>query len=228
MKFCSPKLTLHSSYPARIDDSRLKDCVDTLLKMQNSDGGFASYEKIRGSAYLEMLNPAEVFDRIMVEYSYTECTSAVLTALSLFHRHFPDYRANEIRQTIQRAHRFVCNEQRPDGSWYGAWAVCFTYATLFALQTLETAGEQWDNSKRVKKACQFLLSKQMDDGGWGEHSSSCSKREYVQHETSQVVNTSWAVLALMHAGYPDPAPIQKGLQVSITAIFLQHTHTHIP
>ncbi|OAQ59653.1 lanosterol synthase [Pochonia chlamydosporia 170] len=201
------------SYPSRIEDQRLKDCVDTLLKMGNNDGGFASYEKIRGSKYLELLNPAEVFDNIMVEYSYTECTSAVVTALHLFHRHFPDYRAKEIHQISRRAYKFIRRQQRPDGSWYGSWAICFNYGTLFALQALETAGEQWDASPRVKKACGFILSQQMDDGGWGEDSSSCTERQYVQNETSQVVSTSWAVLALMHAGYPDPTPIQRGLQL---------------
>ncbi|RYO77040.1 hypothetical protein DL764_010251 [Monosporascus ibericus] len=200
-------------YPQLIDDSRLKDCVDTLLLMQNANGGFASYEKIRGSEYLELLNPAEVFDRIMVEYSYPECTTAVLTALSLFKRHFPDYRTRAIDGTIRKAVSFIGNSQREDGSWYGAWAICFTYATFFAVQSLEAIGEQYPNSERVRRACEFLLSKQMDDGGWGEHCSSCYERRWIQHERSQVVNTSWAVLALMHAGYPDSRPIQRGLEL---------------
>ena len=34
--------------------SRLYDCVDTLLQMQNSDGGYASYERKRGGAFLEV------------------------------------------------------------------------------------------------------------------------------------------------------------------------------
>ncbi|KAK6224468.1 Oxidosqualene:lanosterol cyclase [Colletotrichum tabaci] len=200
-------------YSQLLDDSRLEDCVDTLLLMQNKDGGFASHERIRGSEHLELLNPAEVFDRIMVEYSYPECTTAVVTALSLFKRHFPQYRTRKIDGTIRKAVGFVGNSQREDGSWYGAWAVCFTYATFFALQSLEAVGEQHHNSERVRRACGFLLSKQMEDGGWGEHYSSCNERRWVQHEKSQVVNTSWAVLSLMHAGYPDPRPIQSGLKL---------------
>ena len=37
------------------------DAVDVLLSLQNSNGGFASYELIRGPQWLEALNAAEVF-----------------------------------------------------------------------------------------------------------------------------------------------------------------------
>lgn len=47
--------------PKLVSDRRLMDAVDILLGMQNADGGFASYELIRGPGWLEWLNPAEVF-----------------------------------------------------------------------------------------------------------------------------------------------------------------------
>ena len=51
-----------SSYtPKLISKDRMCDAVDVMLSLQNPDGGFASYEPIRGSAWLELLNPAEVF-----------------------------------------------------------------------------------------------------------------------------------------------------------------------
>lgn len=181
--------------------------------MQNSDGGFSSYEKIRGSRYLELLNPAEIFDQIMVEHSYPECTTAVLTALALFRRHNPDYRPRDIDRTASKASQFIRNTQRHDGSWYGSWGVCFTYAMFFAVQSLEAIGEQYESSMSVRRACEFLLAKQMEDGGWGEHHSSCVERRYIHHTKSQVVNTAWAVLTLMHAGYPDPTPIERGLEL---------------
>ncbi|KAK8043135.1 terpene synthase [Apiospora phragmitis] len=182
--------------------------------MQNADGGYASYERVRGGKYLHHLNPAEVFDKIMVECTYPECTTAVLTALARFQRHFPAYRPSDIQRTIYKAVGFVRSRQRPDGSWYGAWVICLTYATYFALQSLEAAGEQYGNSASVRKACLFLLGKQRDDGGWGERHTSCDERRYIQHDvTSQVVNTARAVMALMHAGYPDPVPIQRGLEL---------------
>jgi len=39
----------------------MHDAVDVMLGLQNPDGGFASYEIIRGPQWLELLNPAEVF-----------------------------------------------------------------------------------------------------------------------------------------------------------------------
>lgn len=75
--------------------------------MQNEDGGFGSYEQARGGAWMELLNPAEVFDHIMVEYSYPECTTAVLTSLSLFRRKFPQHRPADIEWAVSRASTYI-------------------------------------------------------------------------------------------------------------------------
>lgn len=181
--------------------------------MQNSTGGFGTYEQRRTSEWMELMNPADVFDRIMVEYDYPECTTAVLTSLSMFTSYYPLHRAEDIQKAITHAAKYIRRSQRPDGSWYGSWGICFTYATFFALQSLETFGEVYETSALVQKSCKWLLSKQKADGGWGEHWLSCETREYVEHEKSQVVHTAWAVLALMHARYPNRAPIAKGLEV---------------
>lgn len=65
-----------SGMPELVDKRRMCDTIDLILGMQNADGGFASYELIRGPALLELLNPAEVFGNIMIEYSYPECTTS--------------------------------------------------------------------------------------------------------------------------------------------------------
>lgn len=51
----------YSYTPSLVSDQRLCNAVDVMLSLQNSNGGFASYEKIRGPAFLEWINPAEVF-----------------------------------------------------------------------------------------------------------------------------------------------------------------------
>lgn len=44
----------------------MRDAVDCMLTLQNPNGGFASYEKIRGPKWLELINPAEVFGMLIV------------------------------------------------------------------------------------------------------------------------------------------------------------------
>lgn len=183
--------------------------------MQSSNGGFASYESTRASVWLEKINTQETLDQAMVEHNYPECTSSVLTAFALFRQHFPYYRAAEIETSISRATSYILANQQPNGSWYGSWAICYTYATYFALEGLEATHQTYQTSEHVRKACDWLVSVQKsdEDGGWGEHWSSCEQSRYVQHEKSQIINTCWAVLALMTARYPHKAVIERGLQV---------------
>ena len=200
-------------YPRQISDRRIFDAIDVLLTMQNRSGGFSSYEPTRGSELLEWLNAAEVFGRIMVEYDYPECTTAVVTVFSLFQQQYPDYRSDEIQKSKDRALTYIRRAQRPDGSWYGSWGICFTYGGMFALESLASIGETYANSERVRRGCDFLLSKQMEDGGWGESYRSCEEKVYIHHEKSQVVNTSWAAIALMNAEYLEQEPLKKAMQM---------------
>ena len=58
--------------------------------------------------------------------------------------------------------------QKPEGGWVGFWGICFTYATMFALESYEFAGETYETSESARRACDFLVSKQRADGGWGK------------------------------------------------------------
>ena len=155
-------------FPTLIEDQRIFDAIDTLLTYQSPSGGCSSYEPPRAGEWMEMLNAAEVFGNIMVEYDYPECTTAVVTTLNLFNKHWPDYRAKEISEFIDRAVKWVKLAQKPHGGWYGNWGICFTYATMFALESLATVGETYKTSNYAKRGCDYLLSKQREDGGWSE------------------------------------------------------------
>ena len=80
--------------------------------MQNPDGGFASYELVRGPSWVELFNPSGVFSEsipirhytvpllirignLMVENEYPECTTSVIGSLFIFRNHY-NYRAEEI------------------------------------------------------------------------------------------------------------------------------------
>lgn len=200
-------------YPNIVTEDRLCDAVNILLSMQNNTGGCSSYELRRGSEHLEYLNAAEVFGQIMVEYDYVECTAACMLALDKFRKVNPFYRALEIENFIQRAIKFIRSAQRDDGSWYGSWGICFTYGTMFALEALEAVGDTWHNSESIRCACEYLLAHQREDGGWGESFRGCELGFYVDHKDTQIVQTAWACIGLMQAGYPDMEPIVRGIRM---------------
>ncbi|KAI0115582.1 terpenoid cyclases/protein prenyltransferase alpha-alpha toroid [Nemania sp. FL0031] len=201
-------------YPQLLDDERIFDAVDTILTYQNQSGACSSYEPTRGSEMLEMLNAAEVFGKIMVEYDYVECTTAVVTVLLLFRKHWPDHRTKEIDAFVKRSVAWIKTAQHPDGSWYGNWAICYTYATMFALESLKSIGEKYNNSYYSKRGCDYLISRQREDGGWSESYRACERMVWTEHPSgSQVVMTAWALIALMHADYPDIEPIKRGIKL---------------
>uniref|UniRef100_A0A7N9APX9 Terpene cyclase/mutase family member n=1 Tax=Mastacembelus armatus TaxID=205130 RepID=A0A7N9APX9_9TELE len=197
---------------------KLCDAVHVLLSMRNSDGGFATYETKRGGRLLELLNPSEVFGDIMIDYTYVECTSAVMQALRHFQKAYPEHRAEEIRSTLREGLQYCRKVQRPDGSWEGSWGVCFTYGIWFGLEAFACMGHIYRNGDvclEVQKACQFLLDWQMPDGGWGEDFESCEQRCYIQSSTAQIHSTCWALLGLMAVRCPDTQAIERGVKLLI-------------
>ena len=199
----------------KIPPLRLEQAVDLILSFQNKDGGWATYENTRSGSALEFLNPSEVFGKIMVDYSWVECTSACITALCDFQKSDSNYRKQNIDQAIGRGIDFILGQQNPDGSWIGSWGVCFTYGTWFGIEALTAIGETTGSSQALKKACSFLIGKQNNDGGWGESHQSCVKSVYSPHDQSQVVNSSWALLSLMAAKYENIKPIERGIDFLI-------------
>jgi lanosterol synthase len=195
----------------RISDERIQQAAQFILSRQNADGGFGTYERRRGSAWLEAMNPSEMFGQCMTERSYLECTGSAVSALSHFSKAYPNYRRNTIESAIERGIRFLKSKQRRDGSFPGFWGINFTYAIFHVVKAFSDASLP-ANDDTLVRAAEWLQSKQRADGGWGEHYSGCLEDRYIEHSQSQVVNTSWALLALMEVLPFDAAAVQRGIE----------------
>lgn len=210
----------------KVPQERFEEAVAFLLSYQNPDGGWATYESRRGFAWYELFNPSETFGHIMIDYSYVECSASAMGGLRRFLDLFPKHsQAPTIRRALARGERFIQAMQREDGSWYGCWGSSFTYACWFGIEGLIVAagglGKLPTRSRcAITRCTRFLLDHQNADGGWGEDFGSCYNRSYTPMAPefgcdggSSVVQTSWALLALMAGNCDEPKAIEKGISL---------------
>lgn len=186
----------------RASEEAMQKAVEFILRTECARGGFGSYESFRPIIGLEWLNPAEMFGDSMTEHPYVECTASCVAALAAFRERFGDVLREEVDRAIRRGALHIRSLQRPDGSWSANWGVHFIYGTMFAIRGLLEAGAA-PQDPAIRKACRWLRAHQRPDGGWGEAFETCLSDRYTPHRDGQVIQTAWALTALLEAHDPD-------------------------
>jgi lanosterol synthase len=194
---------------AQATEEAMTEAARFVLRTKCPQGGFGSYEPFRPAIELEWLNPAEMFGDSMTEHPYVECSASCISALAAYRQRFGDELGESLDEAIDQAALLVRNLQRPDGSWSGNWGIHFIYGTMFGIRGLLNAGVA-KNDPVIRKACRWLKARQRPDGGWGESHESCLRDEYVSCH-SQVIQTAWALTALLEADDPDWDAIERAV-----------------
>jgi lanosterol synthase len=218
-----------SDASGRLDLPRKLAAIEFVLRRQNDDGGFGSYEPRRGSMVLRRFNPAEIYGNCMLEYSYTECSGSCVRGLAYALRHLnsgaesvdriPVALRTRMRDAIDRGSRFLLARQHAGGSWLGFWGINGTYGTLFAAAGLVASGLS-PSHPSVHRACRWLALSQRADGGWGESFEGMLHDKDIQlppDERSLAVQTAWALLTLLESAPHERDAIERGIAFLIAS-----------
>ena len=111
---------------------------------------------------------------------------------------------------VARALRFLKSEQEPCGAWFGRWGVNYLYGTWSVLRGLARVGED-PSQPYIRKAVDWLKSRQNPDHGWGETCYSYADAAYAGRGKSTASQTAWTLLGLMAAGEGKSAAVQRGI-----------------
>jgi squalene-hopene/tetraprenyl-beta-curcumene cyclase len=106
---------------------------------------------------------------------------------------------------------YLRTAQKPDGSWFGRRGVNYIYGTWSALAGLNAAGLP-SGDPAIRRAADWLIAIQNEDGGWGENCDSY-KLDYQGYEpaSSTASQTAWALLGLMAAGQVDHPAVARAV-----------------
>jgi squalene-hopene/tetraprenyl-beta-curcumene cyclase len=176
--------------------------VRWLLHMQNSDGGWAAFDR---DINRELLTKVPFADHnAMLDPSCPDITSRVLEALGHY-----GFRANQ--QVVERAIRFLRKTQEPSGAWPGRWGVNYLYGTWQVLQGLAKVGFDMQDPL-VRRAVAWLKSVQQEDGSWGESCASYDDPSLAGQGEPTASQTAWALLGLIAADEVDSDAVHRGVE----------------
>jgi len=184
-------------------DEPIARACEWIEGLQSASGGWAAFDADNNDEYLNNI-PFSDHGALLDPPSPDLTARCVSMLLQLG-------RSPESSPQLRNGIAYLRRTQRTDGSWFGRWGVNYIYGTWSALSALNAAGLGPD-APEMKKAADWLISIQNEDGGWGEHVSSYSL-DYDGHDPapSTPSQTAWALLGLMAASAVNHPAVARGV-----------------
>ncbi len=175
-----------------------------LLGLQSRDGGWAAFDADNLEYYLNNIPFAD--HGALLDPPTEDVTARCVSMLAQLGE------TQDSSSALKAGVDYLRRTQLADGSWFGRWGVNYIYGTWSVLCALNAAGVDHQDTM-IRKAVDWLVLIQNDDGGWGEDGNSY-KLDYRGYERSETTasQTSWATLALMAAGEVDHLATQRGIR----------------
>lgn len=169
-----------------------------LVSQQCDDGGWAAFEPLRWK-----LPGRDALAKIgFLEAPSADVTGHVLEGLA--------GNGEADTEAARRGIQWLRDNQRADGSWPGWWACYHLHGTSAAITGLTSCGVPGTDPV-VRRACEWIIAHQQEDGGWGEDIRALRDPAWLGRGESNPSQTSWALIALIAAGHADSEPVRAGL-----------------
>ncbi len=176
------------------------------LGMQSKNGGWGAFDKDNTKHILNKIPFADL--EALIDPPTADLTGRMLELMGSFG--YPKSYPAAVRGL-----EFLKKNQEPEGPWWGRWGVNYLYGTWSVLCGLSAIGEDME-APYVKKAVNWIKSRQNIDGGWGETCESYHDPSLAGMGESTASQTSWALLGLMAAGEVNCATVVRGIQYLIS------------
>ncbi|HEY6837106.1 MAG TPA: squalene--hopene cyclase, partial [Geobacteraceae bacterium] len=172
------------------------------LGMQSKNGGWGAFDKDNTKYLLNKIPFADL--EALIDPPTADLTGRMLELMGTFG--YP-----KDHSVAVRALDFIKENQEPEGGWWGRWGVNYIYGTWSVLCGLAAIGEDL-SQPYIRRAVNWLKSRQNLDGGWGETCESYHDATLAGVGVSTPSQTGWALLALMAAGEVDSSSVERGIQ----------------
>jgi squalene-hopene/tetraprenyl-beta-curcumene cyclase len=184
-------------------DAALVRAKEWILGMQSANGAWGAFDADNEFYYLNNIPFAD--HGALLDPPTEDVTARCLSMLAQFGE------TAATSPAVARAIDYLRRTQLGEGSWYGRWGMNYIYGTWSVLCALNAAGVD-HAAPEMRKAANWLIAIQNDDGGWGEDGSSY-KLDYKGYERapSTASQTAWALLGLMATGDVDHPAVARGI-----------------
>jgi squalene-hopene/tetraprenyl-beta-curcumene cyclase len=170
--------------------------------MQCRNGGWGSFDKDNTKMIFQYIPFAD--HNAMLDPPTVDITGRILEMLATYGFSRDDKR-------VEKAIKFILQEQEPDGSWFGRWGVNYIYGTFLVVRGLDAIGFD-RNDPAMQQAAEWIRSVQNSDGGWGETCGSYDDPNTRGEGPSTPSQTAWALMALLSAGDDRSDSLAKGVR----------------
>ncbi|MGA8494218.1 MAG: squalene--hopene cyclase [Xanthobacteraceae bacterium] len=184
-------------------DASLARAKEWILGMQSANGAWGAFDADNEFYYLNNIPFAD--HGALLDPPTEDVTARCLSMLAQFGE------TAATCEAVKRAIDYLRRTQLAEGSWYGRWGMNYIYGTWSVLCALNAAGVD-HAAPEMRKAANWLIAIQNDDGGWGEDGASY-KLDYKGYERapSTASQTAWALLGLMATGDVDHPAVARGI-----------------